>query len=459
MVSIPDISTKTQDAIENSPTTLAEARVIIREQREASEKKEYDYWFVVRAKSEYISRLENFIAQQGLVYHAETAELSTPQTDAGDCGKTDRSTEEANRELSNDSEQLRTADKCLRSNPEYTQTGVPRSQGTPRTLFELAIGLTSILVGMVETLEEDLDTTQDYNKDLCEQLAGQDTVINAHIQEEIYRHTLFANPDLSSSEKLVLLASRGVVRELRADDDTSLTDFHLNTIAQQTGLTNETVGKKLKRLDDVFNTVEYKTEKVFAGKDKDGKRIFVSDTKLALLPLVDQPQMIQLPDGAPRQGGPREKKVCPACGSDKVQRATHTSCLNCKHTLELTVHMVNEECVGLEQSDADALFMLGEAVQDASHSLTGETPSTLSCDTEKCTCAHTSENHHDAIPVVASVEETPHSETQETPDYKPAWRCDCRDAYKGWYWSRKEKVWMCTGCHKFASKTKPEVMV
>lgn len=311
----------------------------------------------------------------------------------------------------------------------------------------------------LETVYEDLDTERDYTKDLRDQLSDMDRRFEVYEQERIYQHTLFANPDLSSSEKLVLLASRFVVRELRADDDTSLTDFHLSTIAQQTGLTNETVGKKLKRLDDVFNTVEYKPKKVYAGKDKDNKPVFVSDTKLALLPLIDQPQAIQLPNGAPRQGGPREKKTCPACGSDKIQRATHTSCLNCKHTLELTVHMVNEECVGLEQSDADALFMLDEAVQDGSHSFTDATTSTLSCDTKKCTCAHTSENHHDAIPVVASVEETPHSEMQETADYKPAWRCDCRDAYKGWYWSRKEKVWMCTGCHKYASQTKPEVMV
>ena len=132
------------------------------------------------------------------------------------------------------------------------------------------------------------------------------------------------------------------MRELRADDDTSLSDFHLTTIANQTGLTNETVGKKLKRLDDVFNTVEYKPKKVYAGKDKEGKSLFVSDTKLALLPLVDQPQAIQLPETAPRHGGAREKKLCPHCGTDKVQRATHTHCLACKHTLELTVHMVNE---------------------------------------------------------------------------------------------------------------------
>lgn len=201
-----------------------------------------------------------------------------------------------------------------------------------------------------------------------------DSRIEVYVQEQIYQHTLFANPDLSSSEKLVLLASGSVVRELRADDDTSLTDFHLNTIAQQTGLTNETVGKKLHRLDAVFNTVEYKPKKVYAGKDKEGKSLFVSDTKLAILPLADQPQAIQLPDAAPRHGGPREKKVCPQCGSDKVQRATHTHCLKCKHTLELTVHMVNEETTGLEQSDADALFMLNEAVEKATPSADASVP-------------------------------------------------------------------------------------
>ncbi len=367
MVSIPDSPTKRQDAIENSPSTLAEAEAIIAGLRQEAVVKD---------------------------------------------------------------EMLQAKDELLLAKDKQ-----------------------------IGSLEEEVDGNQDSMKDLRDQLTDMYQRIDVYVQEEIYRHTLFANPDLSSSEKLVLLSSRGVVRELRADDDTSLTDFHLNTIAQQTGLTNETVGKKLKRLDDVFNTVEYKTEKVFAGKDKDGKRIFVSDTKLALLPLVDQPQMIQLPNGAPRQGGPREKKICPVCKSDKIQRATHTSCLNCKHTLELTVHMVNEESVGLEQSDADALFMLSEAVQDASLSLTDETPLTTICDPQKCTCTHSSKNHHDVIPIVASVESVPSCETQETPEYKPAWKCNCRDSYKGWYWSSSVKLWRCTGCHKDASETRQKAVL
>jgi len=363
MVSIPDSPTKRQDAIENSPSTLAEAEAIIAGLRQEAVVKD---------------------------------------------------------------EMLQAKDELLLAKDKQ-----------------------------IGSLEEEVDGNQDSMKDLRDQLTDMYQRIDVYVQEEIYRHTLFANPDLSSSEKLVLLSSRGVVRELRADDDTSLTDFHLNTIAQQTGLTNETVGKKLKRLDDVFNTVEYKTEKVFAGKDKGGKSLFVSDTKLALLPLVDQPQMISLPDGAPRQGGPREKKICPVCKSDKVQRATHTSCLNCKHTLELTVHMVNEESAGLEQSDADALFMLNEAVESASLSLTDETSSVTPCEPQKCTCTHPSENHHDEIPVVASVE-TVSFEMRETPDYKPAWKCNCRDSYKGWYWSSSVKLWRCTGCHKDARQTKPE---
>ncbi len=302
----------------------------------------------------------------------------------------------------------------------------------------------------LETVHEDLDMERDYTKDLRDQLLDMDRRFEVYEQEKIYQHTLFANPDLSSSEKLVLLASRMVVRELRADDDTSLTDFHLNTIAQQTGLTNETVGKKLHRLDAVFNTVEYKPKKVYAGKDRDGKSLFVSDTKLAILPLANQPQAIQLPDAAPRHGGMREKKVCPQCGSDKIQRATHTCCLECKHTLELTVHMVNEESTGLEQSDTDALFMLNEAIENAVPSTNTEV---LSVKNQVCTCHHSSENHHDVIqeahpaPVVALAD-------VETPDYKPAWKCDCRDAYKGWYWSRSVKRWRCTGCHKDASETK-----
>ena len=305
----------------------------------------------------------------------------------------------------------------------------------------------------LDIAREDTETERDYTKDLRDQLGDMDHRLDAYVQEQIYQHALFANPDLSSSEKLVLLASRSVVRELRADDDTSLTDFHLTTIAQQTGLTNETVGKKLHRLDAVFNTVEYKPKKVYAGKDKDGKSLFVSDTKLALLPLVDQPQAIQLPDNGPRHGGAREKKVCPHCGSDKVQRATHTSCLSCKHTLELTVHMVNEECVGLEQSDADALFMLNEAVENARPSTTDASIPQVENQPQHCICNHTSENHHDEIVIVAPVE------MQETPEFKPAWKCNCRDAYKGWYWSRSVNRWRCTGCHKDASETRQKAVL
>ena len=55
---------------------------------------------------------------------------------------------------------------------------------------------------------EDLDTERDYTKDLRDQLSDMDRRIEVYVQEQIYQHALFANPDLSSSEKLVLLASR-----------------------------------------------------------------------------------------------------------------------------------------------------------------------------------------------------------------------------------------------------------
>ena len=306
---------------------------------------------------------------------------------------------------------------------------------------------------------EDLDTERDYTKDLRDQLSDMDHRVEVYAQEQIYQLTLFANPDLSSSEKLVLLASRRVVRELRADDDISLTDFHLHTIAQQTGLTNETVGKKLHRLDAVFNTVEYKPKKVYAGKGREGKSLFVSDTKLAILPLADQPQAIQLPDATPRHGGPREKKVCPQCGSDKVQRTTHTHCLECKHTLELTVHMVNEETIGLEQSDTDAVFMLNEAVENATPSTTDTPVPQVEHQPHQCTCTHPSEYYHDENMVIAPLENISLVEMQETPEYKPAWKCNCRDAYKGWYWSSSVKLWRCTGCHKDASVTRQKAVV
>jgi len=451
MGSIPESPAKRQENI--VPSTYEQALTLLNE------------------KDERIEQLETFIVQQGLTFHAETAELSTPQTDAGECGKTDSSTEgwyeasgrtqyglpEPNQGLPGATQQVQTTNQELRCTPEHPQTAISRSQGTPRTLFELAIGLTSILVEMVadrdanrETVEEDLELKQTYIENLNEQLDRAYTNIDRYEREKIYEHDLFSNPDLGSSEKLVLLASRNVIRELRADDDTSLTDFHLSNIASMTGLTTETIGKKLHRLDAVFGTVEYKPKKVYAGRDKEGKSLFVSDTKLAILPLADQPQAIQLPDAAPRHGGVREKKVCPQCGSDKIQRATHTCCLECKHTLELTVHMVNEESTGLEQSDTDALFMLNEAIENAVPSTNTEVPSV---ENQVCTCHHSSENHHDVIqeahpaPVVALAD-------GETSDYKPAWKCDCRDAYKGWYWSRSVKRWRCTGCHKDASETK-----
>ena len=179
-------------------------------------------------------------------------------------------------------------------------------------------------------------------QELREQLVRAHQRIEAYEREQSYQEELFSHPDLVSSEKLVLLVGRKVVRELRADDDASLTDIHLTLIAQQTGLTPETVGKKLQRLDTVFHAVQYETKKRNTGKDRSGKPVFVTDTKLALLPLADQPYALSLPEGSPRQGGPREKKVCPKCGSENIQRTMHTGCLNCNHTLSHVEKMVNE---------------------------------------------------------------------------------------------------------------------
>jgi len=449
MGSIPDTSLKRQENI--VPSTYEQALTLLNE------------------KDERIEQLETFIVQQGLTFHAETAELSAPQTNARACGKTDSSTEgrdeasgrtqydlpEPNQGLPGVTQRVQTTSWELQGTSDDPQRAISRSQGIPRTFFELAIGLTSTLIKNVEVANEDAELKQTYIENLNEQIDRAESTIDRYEREKIYEHELFSNPDLGSSEKLVLLASRNVIRELRADDDTSLTDFHLNNISSMTGLATETVGKKLHRLDAVFGTVEYKPKKVYAGRDKDGKSLFVSDTKLAILPLADQPQAIQLPDAAPRHGGVREKKVCPQCGSDKIQRATHTCCLECKHTLELTVHMVNEESTGLEQSDTDALFMLNEAIENTVPSTNTEVSSV---ENQVCTCHHSSENHHDVIqeahpaPVVALAD-------GETSDYKPAWKCDCRDAYKGWYWSRSVKRWRCTGCHTDASQTKEKAVL
>jgi len=216
-------------------------------------------------------------------------------------------------------------------------------------------------VGMSPTTLEEamplLGEQQQIIEDLRQQLVRAEHKNAFYEYEQAYQYGLFCNPDLGSSEKLVLITSRRVIRELRADDDTSLTEVHLNQIAEQTGLTSETVGKKLHRLDTVFHAVSYTTKKRNTGRDASGKSIFVTDTKVALLPLAEQPHTLCLPDGSPRQGGPREKKVCPVCGSEKIKRTVHTRCLNCHHVLAHTEVMLNEQ-----HAEEDRVVVLGEDV-------------------------------------------------------------------------------------------------
>lgn len=250
-----------------------------------------------RANVEYISRLENLLAQEGLTLDAETAELSTSQTDVRQGKRTDSGTEQAYSELRDDNQQQR-------ENTTRTQKEISRSQGTARTLGHIAIGLTFLLTDALANRDAQLDRC--YAR------------INDMESEKAYTHRLHKNKSINGNEKLALQAIREQILTLRVNPFEE-TQISLQNIAEKAGFSEWTARRAATTLDQL-GLIHKRNDKAVIGNDgKPHTHSFIALTEKAIdLDGIERPIEKQ-------HGGSRTCK----CGSENVKSYPIHVCLDC----------------------------------------------------------------------------------------------------------------------------------
>jgi len=135
---------------------------------------------------------------------------------------------------------------------------------------------------------------------------------------------LFSNPHLSATHKLALRATRRAVQRGQTHDDQGRTRINLNTIAEQIGVSPDTVGRGLKYLESL-GVVERDLKPEVQENGERWTRIYASVNEEKL----QTPEKI-IPDQPRNHGGPRY--ACPRCGNtDVIIRRRVTLVCTCGH--------------------------------------------------------------------------------------------------------------------------------
>ena len=133
-----------------------------------------------------------------------------------------------------------------------------------------------------------------------------------------YHYRMFGNEDLSAATKITLICTRRKVREMRLDDSTEM-EISTSAISSDAGVSPDTVGRELKRLDE--KVVEYRT-----WKERLASGSFKTHSYVRLLPIIETPEAIEMER---KQGGYHPK--CKVCGSEDLEVVTRVRCRHCNN--------------------------------------------------------------------------------------------------------------------------------
>ncbi len=141
-----------------------------------------------------------------------------------------------------------------------------------------------------------------------------------------WEDALFSNPHLSGNHKLEIRATRRAVQRAQTHDAQGRAHINLTTIAEQIGVSPDTMGRGLKVLKQCGVIADQDLKPELQENGERWTRHYVTLNE----DLLKRPKEIQLP--APRNHG-GNRYHCQQCGSDQVRikRRVTLVCKCCQH--------------------------------------------------------------------------------------------------------------------------------
>ncbi len=324
---------------------------------------------------EQIAELEEkyeYEPHKGLSTDAETTELPTHQTSTRDCRGTSRNTEgtyselqRTSQERGGDHQELRStsrkpqevsrkprqnAQKSTRDS-EWTQTTLSRSQGIPRTLSEVAIGLTFLLTDALAERDETIEELQKDKVTLLEREERNEARIHEYEMDKRYENALLRveGKHLNGVDKQILLTLRNYNRKT-SNDPHAMNRVCIGVLAQCVGGSSSNVSR---RIDDLV-AHGFLAKNFIGPTPKDPN----SHIDIALPAILDDPTDIKrATDQERKQGGARP---CKKCGSELADKYSLHVCRNCK---DVTINNLPGTITPYEQQKAFKVVMVDQEEQ------------------------------------------------------------------------------------------------
>jgi hypothetical protein len=175
-----------------------------------------------------------------------------------------------------------------------------------------------------------------------------------------WEDALFSNPHLSGNHKLEIRATRRAVQRAQTHDEQGRARINLTTIAEQIGISPDTMGRGLKVLKQCGIIADHNLKPEIQENGERWTRHYVTLNE----DLLKRPKEIQPP--APRNHG-GSRYHCQQCGSDKVKIRTARTivCTCCNHETELdTTERDQEAQTSVDQAQPKNVDELGGNLQD-----------------------------------------------------------------------------------------------
>ena len=172
-----------------------------------------------------------------------------------------------------------------------------------------------------------------------------------------WEDALFANRDLSTSQRLVARATRRAVLDGKARED-GMTYISMEKIARRAGISISTASRGQRDLAHL-GVIERKVEETSNREGEQRTHIFVKLTDLLNTPA-------KISREKPRNHGGRRER-CPSCGSDHLKLVQRVICCDCG-----TVVKQQEKMLHQEASDEQEAFRSEEDDQGANDEMPGD---------------------------------------------------------------------------------------